>query len=208
MMRNRLLLFFLTCFLVLVSFETQSQTKKEVFNIRAMGMDVGTITVHQEKIGKKLTVKAISEVEVRIIFKIKVKYIQTSVYENGELVESSLKTYKKDEVNSDTRLTKNEDGYLLDKDGDISEIKDKITYSGSLLYFNEPVNINDLYFEINGEKTDVKALGDHKYEITNPNNGNLNEYNYKNGVLINAVIKHSMANVNLELIESSTTASY
>jgi hypothetical protein len=172
-----------------------------------MGMDVGKITVKQEKIGNKLTVEAISEVEVRIVFKIKVKYIQTSVYENGQLLTSSLKTYKKDEVNSDTRLTKNGNGYILDKDGETSHVNDVIKYSGSLLYFNEPTNITDLYFEINGEKTTVKPLGNHKYEVTDPHNGNLNEYNYKNGMLTNAVIKHSLANVYLELKEATTTAS-
>jgi len=162
-----------------------------------MGMDVGTITVNEQIDGNKLIVEAISQVEVRIIFKIKVKYIQTSVYENGELVESSLKTYKKDKVNSDTRLTKKGNGYELNKDGEISYINDKIYYSGSLLYFNEPKEVKELYFEINGEKTTVEKLAD-MYIITDPHNGNKNEYSYENGVLKKAVIKHNIANVYLE----------
>lgn len=177
----------------------QSDFRTEIYNIRAMGMDVGSITVNQETSGDKLIVEAISQVEVRIIFKIKVKYIQTSIYENGELVESSLKTFKKESVNSDTRLTKVEDGYELDKDGKKSFIKDVIKYSGSLLYFNEPKKVTDLYFEINGEKTTVEPLMKDKYLITDPHNGKKNEYNYKNGMLKSAVIKHNIANVYLEL---------
>jgi hypothetical protein len=206
-MKNRLMLILVTCYVLTSSLQAQSQTKKEVFNIRAMGMDVGKITVNQEKLGNKLTVEAISEVEVRIVFKIKVKYIQTSVYENGELVTSSLKTYKKDEVNSDTRLTKNGNGYILEKDGKVTYVDDIIKYSGSLLYFNEPANITDLYFEINGEKTTVKPLGNNKYEVTDPHNGNQNEYNYNNGILDNAVIKHSLANVYLQRKSISTNLS-
>lgn len=202
------LCFILLLVVVFSSIKANSQNNSEIYNIRAMGMNVGTITVNQEKNGNKLNVEAISEVEVRIIFKIKVKYIQTSVYENGELVTSSLKTYKKDKVNSDTRLTKNGNGYILDKDGEKSQINDLIKYSGSLLYFNEPTNVKNLYFEINGEKTTVKLIGNHKYEIPDPQNGNLNEYEYKNGILSKAVIKHTMANVYLELDESNTTISH
>jgi len=187
--------------------ELQAQSKTEIWNIRAMGMDVGTITVNQQRDGDRLVVEAISQVEVRIIFKFKVKYIQTSIYEKGELITSSLKTYKKEKVNSDTRLTKNGNGYILDKDGEISHVKDKIYYSGSLLYFNEPINIKELYFEINGEKTIVEIEETHKYLITDPHNGKKNEYTYKNGVLKNAIVKHNMANVYLERKLGSTQVS-
>ena len=186
----------------------QSQFEKSIFNIHAMGMDVGTITVKQEITGDKIVVEAISEVEVRIVFKIKVKYIQTSTYIKGVLQESLLKTYKKDEVNSMTHLIKKGDGYTLDKDGEVSYINDIIKYSGSLLYFHEPKNVKDLYFEINGQKTTVQTLNEHEYLITDPHNGNKNEYRYKNGVLKNAIIKHTMANVYLNLQEETAQALY
>lgn len=186
----------------------QSQFKKSVFNIRAMGMDVGTISVKQETIGDKIIVEAISEVEVRIVFKIKVKYIQTCTYVKGILEESLLKTYKKDEINSTTRLTKNGNGYTLNKDGKISYVNDIIKYSGSLLYFHEPKAGAPMYFEISGEKTTIQTLTAHEYLITDPHNGNKNEYNYKNGVLKNAIIKHTMANVYLTLNDEKPQATY
>ena len=187
--------------------KAQVNSNIEIFNIRAMGMNVGTITVNQQKNGDRLVVEAISEVEVRIIFKIKVKYIQTSIYEKGELIESSLKIYKKEEVDSNTRLTKNGNGYILDKDGEISHVNDKIHYSGSLLYFNEPINVKELYFEINGEKTTVEPIETNKYLITDPHNGKKNEYTYENGVLKRAVVKHNLANVYLERRTETTQVS-
>ncbi len=194
--------FFLACFLLLFSsFSMLGQSKTEVFNIRALGMNIGTITVNQQTVGDRLVVEAISQVEVRIIFKFKVKYIQTSIYENGELVTSSLQTYKKGTVNSDTRLTKKGNGYELNKDGKKSYINDKIYYSGSLLYFHEPISVKNLYFEINGKKTIVEPTKAHTYLITDPQNGKKNEYMYKNGVLKQAIIKHNMANVYLTLNE-------
>jgi hypothetical protein len=201
---------FIVTILFFISFlaNAQGQAKKSVFNIRAMGMDVGTITVNQLINGDKTVVEAISEVEVRIVFKIKVKYIQTSTYVKGILQESLLKTYKKDEINSTTSLIKKGNGYTLNKDGEISYVNDIIKYSGSLLYFHEPTNVKDLYFEINGKKTTVQTLKAHEYLITDPHNGNKNEYTYKNGVLKNAIIKHTMANVYLDLKEDKQQATY
>lgn len=202
-------LFIITLLLLLGLFcNAQSQFKKSIFNIRAMGMDVGTITVKQETIGDKIIVEAISEVEVRIVFKIKVKYIQTCTYVKGILQESLLKTYKRDEINSTTRLTKNGNGYTLDKDGEVSFINDIIKYSGSLLYFHEPKVGAPMYFEISGEKTIIQTLNTHEYLITDPHNGNKNEYNYKNGILKNAIIKHTMANVYLTLNDENLQTTY
>jgi len=182
----------------------QNKIKSAIYDIHAMGMDVGTITVNQEINGDKVFVEAISEVEVRIIFKIKMKYIQTCMYLNGVLQESLLNIYKKDKVNSTTRLTKKGEGYTLDKDGEISYVKDVINFSGSLLWFHEPQDGTEMYFEINGKKTVVKDVGDHEYSITDPHNGNKNEYTFKNDILKQAIIKHTMANVYLNLQEEET----
>lgn len=207
-MQNNSILFFVACCLLLLSsFNVLAQTTTEIYNIRAMGMDVGTITVNQQRDGERLTVEAISQVEVRIIFKIKMKYIQTCTYENGVLQESLLEIYKKGEVDSTTSLTKKGDGYTLHKDDEVSYVNDIINYSGSLLWFHEPKDLMEMYFEISGEKTTVNKLGAHEYQITDPHNGNKNEYTYKNGVLQLAIIKHTMANVYLELLPPSTEIS-
>ncbi len=186
----------------------QNKVKSAVYDIHAMGMDVGTITVNQEKVGDSLIVEAISQVEVRIIFKIRMKYIQTCTYVNGVLQESLLKIYKKDEVNSITSLTKKGEGYVLDKDGKISQINDVINFSGGLLWFHEPKVGAAMYFEISGEKTIIKSIKDHQYSITDPHNGNKNEYTFKNNKLKQAIIKHTMANVYLNLQEKTSQAAY
>jgi len=182
----------------------QNKIESAIYDIHAMGMDVGTITVNQEKVGDSLILEAISQVEVRVIFKIRMKYVQTCTYVNGVLQESLLRIYKKDKVNSTTSLTKKGERYELDKDGEISQINDVINFSGSLLWFHEPQEGMDMYFEINGKKTVVKSVGDHKYSITDPHNGNKNEYTFKNDILKQAIIKHTMANVYLNLQEEET----
>jgi len=200
-MKQEKTVLFLVILAMVTSFMCSAQrgVKTAVYNIHAMGMDVGTITVNQEVKDDEIFVEAISEVEVRIIFKIKVKYVQTSIYSNGVMKESLLEIYKKGKVNSTTRLTKNGKGYTLNKNGKVSYINDVIKYSGSLLWFHEPKEGMDMFFEISGEKTVVEPISAHEYSITDPHNGNKNEYNFKNGVLQKAIIKHTMANVYLKL---------
>ena len=209
MKRNNHILFLLSAMLFVVFISSaQTQSKKAVYDIHAMGMDVGTITVNQQKNGDVVSVEAISEVEVRIIFKIKMKYIQTCTYVEGVLQESLLEMYKKGEVNSTTRLSKSVNGYKLEKDGEVSYIDDVIKYSGSLLWFHEPDAGDPMYFEISGEKTIVKPIGEHQYSITDPHNGNKNEYTFKNKILKQAIIKHTMANVYLKLQEDTIETTY
>ena len=168
------------------------------YNIRVFGMNIGQMTVNQVKTDTCTIVQAISEISVRIIFIYQVKYIQNTTYQFGELYQSSLKTLKKEEVNYDTRITKTEDGYILVKDGDTSRIEDKILYSGGLLYFNEPQNITSLYFEISGDKKPIERIDDHTYCITDPNNGRKSNYEYKDGILKRAVIRHRLATIYVE----------
>ena len=209
-MKQKKLILILVIIAVLTTLfcNAQNETKSAVYDIHAMGMDVGTITVSQNKIDDTLHVEAISEVEVRIIFKIKMKYIQTCAYVKGVLQSSLLEIYKKGEVNSTTSLTKKGDGYVLSKDGEVSRIKDVINYSGSLLWFHEPEEGAEMYFEISGEKTVVKPISPHEYSITDPHNGNKNEYTFKNNKLKQAIIKHTMANVYLTLKEEIIETTY
>ncbi|MFD1294808.1 DUF6134 family protein [Lutibacter holmesii] len=194
----KFLIFLLLCGL---SCFAQDQHKLAVYNIRAMGMNIGTITVQEKIEGENLFVEATSDVEVCLIFKIRAKYMQSSRYRNGVLQESLLKTYKRGKLNSTTRLAINDNGYIMDKDGKISQINDVINYSGSSLWFHEPKEGASMYFEISGEKAIVKLISPHKYSIKHPNNGNKNEYTFKKGILKNALIKHSLANVYLSLQE-------
>lgn len=200
---KQFLISFFFVFLTSLFCNAQVENKRAVYDINALGMDVGTIKVNQHKNGDVVSIEAISEVEVRIIFKIKVKYIQTCTYVKGILKESFLKTYKKDKVNSTTRLSKSTNGYKLEKDGKVSYVNDVIKYSGSLLWFHEAKVGDPMYFEISGEKTIIKSIGDHQYSITDPHNGNKNEYTFKNKMLKQAIIKHTMANVYLKLQEGS-----
>jgi hypothetical protein len=176
----------------------QSTDRTAKYHIRVLGMNIGEFTVNQKTMDKDISIQAITDVEVKIIFTYKVKYIQQSLYRQGSLWNSRVQTIKNGKVNSDIRLEKQGETYLLINDGDTTLIRDNITYSGSLLYFNEPSQVSYIYKERSGEKKPIKCIADHTYRITNGKDSRTNEYEYKDGMLVRAALIHPLAVIHLE----------
>jgi hypothetical protein len=145
-------------------------------------------------------IHAITDVDVRILFRFRVKYIQESVYRSGELLSSSIKTYKNKQLKSTTTLIRSGEGYILTADQDTSFIHDVIRYSGSLLYFHEPLEVKEMYIELSGKKVQVEKTGDHEYLVTDPQNGRTSRYRFKNGELQGTAIEHRLATIYTERI--------
>lgn len=168
------------------------------YNVRVLGMDVGELTVSERIDNGDTVIEATTDVKVRIVFTYRVRWEQKSIHRGGELLNSSLLTYKKDKLNSSTYLTRERDGYLLEKDEETSFIGNSIKYSGSLLYFHEPSGISELYYEINGEMKPLTSIGDHKYRIIDPANGRESVFEYEDGILQRSSIEHGIATIYTE----------
>ena len=186
-------LFFIT------SAAAQSSERKVKYQIRVWGMNIGEFTVSQKTEGEDISIEAITDVEVKMIFTYRVKYIQQSLYRHETLWSSHVETLKNGKINSDTRLEKQGENYLLTQDGDSALIHDNITYSGSLLYFHEPVQIKDIYKERTGEKNSFRSIDDHTYAMVDEKDNKTNVYEYKNGVLVRAELIHSLATIQMIL---------
>ncbi|MDD2307167.1 MAG: hypothetical protein PHP53_20860 [Prolixibacteraceae bacterium] len=170
------------------------------YQISVWGMNIGEFTVDQKIEGDDIRINAVTDVYVRMIFSYQVKYIQHSLYRHGILWSSQVKTLKNGKINSNTRLDRQTENYLLTKDGDATIINGDITYSGSLLYFQEPKQINCIYNERNGEKNTIKSLDDHTYAIADMKGSKTNIYEYQNGILIRAELIHTLATIHLKRI--------
>ena len=185
--------------LCLVSANGQITEQNAKYQVNVWGMDIGEFSVKQEK-GQDgaLKVEAVTDVKVKLLFNYQVKYTQQSCYKNGNLLSFHVQTIKNGEVNSDTRLEKTWGGYLLIKDGDSTYVHENITYSGSLLYFNEPSGISSIYKERSGETQQIKCVDRHTYVITDEKDKKTNEYKYKGGILNQAALIHPIATIHLE----------
>ena len=198
-MRYKIVLLTGFCLLLFAFAFSQPANRTIKYDLRVLGMNIGKFTVKQQSRGDEISIEAVTDVKVKIIFTYKVKFLQHTLYKNGMLANSHVETIKNGKVNSDTRLTKEGSTYILVKDGDSTLIHDQITYSGSLLYFNEPELVSSIYKEISGDKSSINHTGDHTYVVTDEKGRITNKYEYKNGILDHAELKHALATIYMEL---------
>ncbi|MFV0267240.1 MAG: DUF6134 family protein [Draconibacterium sp.] len=170
------------------------------YNIWVLGMNIGDFTVKQTGENGNLDIQAVTDVEVRLLVPYRVKFVQNSTYKEGSLANFHVQTLKNGKVNSDTKLGKSGDSYLLVKDGDSTLVHESITFSGSLLYFNEPAGISQVFKERSGEVQKIEKIDNHTYRISDEKNRKAHEYSYKDGILQEAELKHPLATVYLKRV--------
>ena len=73
--------------------------------------------------------------------------------------------------------------YLIVSDGDTARVNDLITYSGSLVYFNETKEVNKIFKERSAESEFISKSSVHEYIIKDKNGRKTNKYFYKEGLL-------------------------
>lgn len=164
------------------------------------GVGIGEFSVTQSGENGNVNIEAITDVEVNFLFSFRVKYIQNTVYNQGVLQSSQIKTYKNDKLNSSTWLRLEKGKYLLVADGDTTIINDSIIYSGSLIYFNEPAGIKKIYMERSAEMRQLEAVCEHTYITKDEKNRELNRYYYENGILQSAKLRYTLGILELNRI--------
>ena len=179
----------------IIFFTTASAKPKEMtskYNLEMLGAKIGEFSVTQKNENGNVEIEAVTDVKINLLFSYCIKYVQKTVYEQGVLKSSNVRTYKNGKLNSDMSLTLKKDYYLLIVDGDTTVINDPITYSGSLIYFNEPKGIKNIYKERSAEMKQIDAVGNHVYVIKDEKDRELNKYYYENGILKYAEMRHTL----------------
>ncbi len=176
------------------------QTAK--YNISMLGANVGEFSVNQISEGENVKIEAITDVKVNLLFSYRIKYIQNTVYNNGVLQHSQIETYKNDKLNSTVFMKLEGDSYLVVNDGDTMSINEPITYSGSLVYFNEPKNIKQIYKERSSEMIPITSVGEHIYITKDEKEKELNRYFYDKGVLEFAKMRHVLGTLEMKRISN------
>jgi len=192
---NRNIKYFL-CFLVGILLHTSVLANPNEltakYSMHFLGVNIGEFFVTQKNENGNVNIEAITDVKVNLLFTYRVKYIQNTVYEQGVLKSSNVKTYKNGKLNSNMSLKLEKDYYLLVVDGDTTVVNDSITYSGSLIYFNEPKGIKNIYKERSCEMKQIDDVGNHVYVIKDEKDRELNKYYYENGILKYAEMRHTL----------------
>lgn len=198
------------CFLLGIIFFTSVSAKpKELttkYSIHMLGANVGEFAVSQTNMNGIINIEAISQIKVNLLFSYRIKYVQHTIYKQGILQNAHVEMYKNGKLNS-TMQMKFENGlYLLVIDGDTTFINDSITYSGSLLYFNEPQTTKKIFKERNAEMRLITQVSEHSYIIKDEKDREINRYYYEDGILRYAKMRHALGNVELKQVNDLKTS--
>ena len=173
------------------------------YSIHLSGASIGEFYVKQTDEKGNLTIEAITDVNINLLFSYRIKYVQNTVYNNGILQSSHVVTYKNGKLNSNVWLKLQNNSYLLTADGDTTIINDLITYSGSLIYFNEPAGINKIYKERSAETMCISPACGNEYIVKDKKGREINRYYYENGTLLSARTKHPLGTIEFKQIDTN-----
>jgi len=151
------------------------------------------IVMHIEsKENQTLKINAVGNISFHLFKLINLNYELNTVFKAGELYYSSVIIYINGKEHSRTMTEQKGEHYTISKDAKSTLYLKNIIYSGSLLYFKEPVGILKIFSEFDGFEKQVKKSGVHHYQVINAKNGQISEYYYNEGILQEAIIHHPL----------------
>lgn len=168
------LLFFLK-----MSSNAQSQTLS--FEVRKNNSHIGNISITKRINSDTVVYDLFSKIKAKIILSFNVTGIEKTIYKHGLLIYSSVyrKLNAKEKVNKELHF--NAGKYRLVNSGRISTLPvSKINTNLVLLYFNEPVNISQVYCDNQNSMANIVLIETGKYRVTFPD-GSYNIFYYQNG---------------------------
>lgn len=157
--------------------------QKHIYNIELFGKKIGqTIVERIDKGNGEIQFKLQSNSEVNILFTHKTSDMHTEAsYKDGKLISSYCKNVK-DGVTEIVSVAWNGTKYIIKKGEEVLQLTPLLDFSSIQLYFNEPNGRAKIFSERVGQLCDFIKTAEGVYECK-MNNGVLNIYRYKNGVL-------------------------
>ena len=168
------------------------------YSIHMLGANIGEFSVSQTNKNGSIAIEATTDLKINLLFSYRLKYVQNTFYNEGIMQSAHVKTYKNGKLNSEMWLKHEKGSYLLITDGDTTIISDSITYSGSMIYFNEPIGIENIYKERSAEMMQISPVSEHVYIIKDEKDREINRYYYEEGVLQYAKMKHNLGTIELK----------
>ncbi|MRH99447.1 hypothetical protein GH721_02780 [Kriegella sp. EG-1] len=172
------------------STENSSNSTKTVLNYDIIIKEkiVGTLKATKYSKDDKVIYQSTTTIKTRFITEIAVNYNYDVIFEKNIMKKSQvvIEVNNKTHANTQTKWTNN--NYEITKNDKLENvIQDEITYSTILLYFNEPLEIDQCFSEQDGSFNKLLPLGNHSYKKINSKRKE-NIYNYNNGRLERASI--------------------
>ena len=187
-------IFILPLFLLLGATSSHMPVDTIVFDINDSRSKLGELTVSRQKLGDYTTVRVQSEIKITKIFTLRISHVGVSEYKNGTLMKAENTTKVNGHEHSSTTLRWANDHYQLSVDGKERQITDPVHYSGSLMYFQEPLRTKTVFAEKAGTYEPIFQLGNGRYQVEKED-GSRHTYTYREGRLERIEYPHSLTDI-------------
>lgn len=180
--------------------KSYSQNKSLTYQIVRNGDKVGTLRFSETTSAGMDYLKMESDVKTRFIFTFTAHANEEAVYHNGVLLHSSIYRQMNGNEKANKQHQVDDRQYIIHK-GKITEVTKNypITYNMLSLYSKEPENVKTVYSDNFEAFLAIQTSEPHKYKIILPD-GNYNYYYYKDGILVQVEVHHSLYSANIFLM--------
>ncbi|MFK7925046.1 MAG: DUF6134 family protein [Bacteroidia bacterium] len=171
-----------------------SSAQTIVFDVMDEEDTVGIMKVKRSTEGGQTQLSSDGLITVSLIWTFELHNRYHATFEQGALVANKIRNTRNDDLSGQA------DGYLLEEryvnivDGEKRTVAAPIDYILLSLYFEEPVGRTRAYSERQGVYLPLKALGNHRYELTTYA-GKPAIYTYQNGRCTKIKLSHFLGSV-------------
>lgn len=172
--------------------------KKIIYTITQKGKPIGSIKAVKTTKGDEVDYDVETMMDVKVLLTQHIKYHSAVRYKAGKLLNSLSKSYVNGKLHQTCNVTRSNEQYHVQTDKQTNIIDNEITYSGTMLYFIEPKNINTVFSEMTGQVNTIKKATDANFILTDAKSKKQNYYWYKNGILDKAHLSHALVDIEIK----------
>jgi len=185
--------------MLFTSFGPTATTEQFNYDVFLGERSIGTYLVDRTELNGTEHFRVETLTSAGLIRKTDHKFVMISSYDNSTLVASDIKTWVNSELETNSLIHWDGKQYVKQSGDDLVPIyENMVTYSSACVYFEEPVNRVNLFYEKYGKDLAVTALGGHQYEVKLPNGGT-ERYTYFDGEVVQVDFIQSFATITLKV---------
>lgn len=169
---------------LLITGGVKAQNRELEFQILKNDKSIGILQIEKKESEATTNYHLSSKIEASFIKKFRIRAKESFSYKNGQLVYSSVERSINDKIKGPKELVYKKDRYIIKDENGSRELQNtSINSNLVLLYFEEPLSIQEVYCDNQQAMVDVQKIGNNQYRIDFPD-GASNVFNYQDGKCI------------------------
>ena len=167
------------------------------YNVVRNNVVIGTIKINSTTNNGSVTYSLNSNIVAKYLLKFNISGKETSIFENGVLVYSSVYRKLNNKVKTNHTITYKEGRYQLDNSPEGKHLNfAKIQNNLVTLYFNEPKGLNSVFCDNLKQMVKLQSLGDGRYKVFF-SKGKYNIFYYEGGKCVKIEANSALFSVTL-----------